>query len=257
MRRSIKNLSMATVLALGLCSISLSQLLDEFHPKEGIGGAGSGIYAQRLAEQLQDWASLGRYYADDQRLLAQPVPDNRVVFMGDSITDFWPLAKFFPGKSYVNRGISGQTTPQILVRMYPDVIKLKPAVMILLAGTNDIARNTGPVTLGMIQDNFRAITEIAASHHIKVILCSLLPVSDYGRLKMTLDHPPEDIAKLNQWLKSFAAEKGFGYVDYHSALVDDQGMFGRNFSKDGLHPNKEGYKLMAPLAEKAIEEAIK
>ena len=128
---------------------------------------------------MQDWNQLGRYYADNQRLKQLPPEPGRVVFLGDSITDGWKLAQYFPGKPYVNRGISGQTTPQMLVRMFPDVIALKPAALLVYAGTNDIAGNTGPSTLTMIEDNLQAITELAQAHGIKVILCSVTPVSDY------------------------------------------------------------------------------
>ena len=143
----------------------------------------SGEHRKSLADQLQDWNQLGRYHQANQQLKKQPADPKRVVFMGDSITDLWRLDEYFPGKPYVNRGIGGQTTPQMLVRMYPDVIDLKPAVMVLLAGTNDIARNTGPQTLEMIQQNIMAMTELAQHHGIKVILCSILPVSDYPFLK--------------------------------------------------------------------------
>jgi hypothetical protein len=139
--------------------------------------------ARGLADQLQDWNQLGRYHDANQQLKQQAVPKNRVVFMGDSITDFWNLAEYFPGKPYVDRGISGQTTPQMLVRMYPDVLDLKPAAMVVLAGINDVSRNTGPSTAEMIEQNIMAMTELAQHHGIKVILCSLLPVSDYPYLK--------------------------------------------------------------------------
>lgn len=145
--------------------------------------------AQALARQLQDWNQLARYHADNKRLLADPVPQNRVVFLGDSITGAWKLAQSFPGKPYVNRGIGGQTTPQMLVRMFPGVIGLNPAAMILLAGTNDIARNTGPMTQTMTVQNIQAITELAQHHGIKVILCSVLPVSDYTARPQTARRP--------------------------------------------------------------------
>ena len=161
--------------------------------------------AQTLATQLLDWNQFGRYHADNEKLKAQPADPGRVVFMGDSITDGWRLEQYFPGKPYVNRGISGQTTPQMLVRMFEDVIDLKPAAVIIFAGTNDIARNTGPETIGMVEENFEAMTELAQAHGIKVILCSLTPVSDYGPTKMTVGRPPADILKLNAWLKEYAA----------------------------------------------------
>src|SRR5215471_4908376 len=154
-----------------------AQLVQEFSPPKA--DCCLQFLAQRLAEQLQDWNQLGRYHEDDRRLEGQSREKGRVVFLGDSITDGWKLGQYFPGKPYVNRGISGQTTPQMLVRMFPDVINLQPEALIILAGTNDIARNTGPETAEIIEDNFRAICELAARHGIKPIIGLLLPVSDY------------------------------------------------------------------------------
>jgi len=211
--------------------------------------------AKGLADQLQDWNQLGRYYADNQRLKALPAEPGRVVFMGDSITDGWKLAQYFPGKPYVNRGISGQTTPQMLVRMMPDVIALKPAALLIYAGTNDIAGNTGPSTLQMIEDNLQAMTELAQAHNIKVILCSVTPISDYAR-KQTVQRPPSDILKLNAWMKDYAAKVNAVYADYFAALVDETGMLKNGFSGDGLHPNDKGYALMVPVAEAAIAKAL-
>jgi lysophospholipase L1-like esterase len=211
--------------------------------------------AKGLADQLQDWNQLGRYYADNQKLKALPPDSGRVVFMGDSITDGWRLAQYFPGKPYVNRGISGQTTPQMLVRMMPDVIALKPAALLIYAGTNDIAGNTGPSTLTMIEDNLQAMTELAQAHGIKVILCSVTPVSDYAR-KQTVQRPPSDILRLNAWMKEYAAKVNAIYADYFSALVDEAGMLKNGFSGDGLHPNDKGYALMVPVAEAAIAKTL-
>jgi lysophospholipase L1-like esterase len=213
--------------------------------------------ATHLADQLQDWNQLGRYHEDDLRLEKEPPVKDRVVFLGDSITDRWDLAKYFPGKSYVNRGISGQTTSQMLARMYADVIRLHPAAMIILAGTNDIARNTGPETLEMIEDNFRALCDLAAAHRIKVILCLLTPVSDYTKTKQTDRRPPADIVSLNNWLESVAPDTHAELADYYTALVDEKGMLREGYSDDGLHPNARGYELMAPVAAAAIERALK
>jgi lysophospholipase L1-like esterase len=204
--------------------------------------------------------------------------------MGDSITDFWRLEEYFPGRPYVNRGIGGQTTPQMLVRMYPDVIDLKPAAMVLLAGTNDIARNTGPTTAEMIQQNIMAMADLARQNGIKVVLCSVLPVSDYPflaqqrggagsqpaatpgrgpgrgpavRTRMTANHPEADILKLNAWMKAYAARIDAVYVDYFSAVVDEKGWIKENLASDGLHPNAEGYKTMAPLVSAAIQKALR
>src|SRR5580658_9532515 len=165
-----------------------AQVVDDFKPLRGnccLPGT-----AQTLADQLQDWNQLGRYHAANEDLKKQPADPKRVVFMGDSITDIWKLADQFPGKPYVNRGISGQTTPQMLVRLYPDVIDLKPAAIAILAGTNDIAHNTGPETIAMVEENIMAMTELAQAHGIKVILCSVTPISDYARNPQSVQRPP-------------------------------------------------------------------
>lgn len=230
------------------------QLVDDFNPPKAnccLAGA-----AQALANQLQDWNQLGRYHADNQKLQAQSADPQRVVFLGDSITDGWKLPQYFPGKPYVNRGISGQTTAQMLVRLYPDVLDLHPAVLVILAGTNDIARNNGPQTLTMIEENFQAMVELAQAHGIKVVLCGLTPVSDYGPRKMTEQRPPADILKLNAWLKDFAAKTHSVYADYFGAVVDEKGMLKEGVSRDGLHPTDKGYELLAPVASAAIQQAF-
>jgi len=251
-----------------------AQLSGEFNPPRS--NCCLANTAKSLADQLQDWNQLGRYYPANEQLKKQPPEPKRVVFMGDSITDLWRLEEYFPGKPYVNRGIGGQTTPQMLVRMYPDVIDLKPAVMVMLAGTNDIARNTGPMTSEMIQENIMAMTELAQHHGIKVILCSIMPVSDYPflrqqsgqavaaagpgpgapRVKMTDGRPPADILKLNAWMKDYAARASAIYVDYFKAVVDEKGWLKDGYSADGLHPNAEGYKVMAPIVAAAIQKAL-
>ena len=236
-----------------LPSAAVAQLATEYKPPKA--ECCLQFAAQRFADQLQDWNQLGRYHEDDVRLEAQAAEKGRVVFLGDSITDGWKLEQYFPGKPYVNRGISGQTTPQMLVRLYPDVLNLHPAAVIVLAGTNDIARNTGPETLEMIEDNFRAICELAGKHGVKVVLCLLLPVSDYTSHKQTDRRPPSDILKLNEWLRRYAAEIGAEVADYYSILVDGQGMLKEGYSDDGLHPNDRGYALMAPAAEAAVARA--
>lgn len=230
--------------------------------------------AKTLADQLQDWNQLVRYHSADIELEQQPADPHRVVFMGDSITDIWNLAEAFPGKPYVNRGISGQTTPQMLVRIFPDVIDLKPAAMVVLAGTNDVAQNTGPETITMIEENLMAMTELAQKHGIKVILCSLTPISDYTLMSpgrgapplpagatpthriQTIGRPPADILHLNAWIKTYAASVGATYCDYYSAVVDGSGFFKEGFSNDGLHPNPQGFQLMAPVVEAAIEKTL-
>jgi lysophospholipase L1-like esterase len=255
-----------------------AQLADDFNPPR----ANCCLLntAKSLADQLQDWNQLGRYHQANQDLKKLPTDPRRVVFLGDSITDFWRLDEYFPGKPFVNRGIGGQTTPQMLVRMYPDVIELQPGALILLAGINDVARNTGPSTAEMIEQNIMAITELARHHGIKVILCSLLPVSDYPflrqqkgdapappqgpfpglgpfpRIKMTETHPASDILKLNAWMQEYANRVNVIYADYFTALVDDKGWLKDPDSADGLHPNADGYKVMAPIAAAAIEKAF-
>lgn len=238
-----------------LCAAgAFGQLVDDFQPPKA-NCCLQGI-AQGLADQLQDWNQLGRYHADNEKLKAKGRVAGRVVFLGDSITDGWRLEQYFPNQPYVNRGISGQTTPQMLVRMFPDVIKLEPAALIVLAGTNDVARNTGAMTLAQIGDNIQAITELAQAHGIKVILCSVLPVSDYTQRKQTERRPPAHILKLNEWLKSYAAKSKAVYADYFSATVDPTGFLREGISGDGLHPNAKGYELMAPVARAAIRAAL-
>lgn len=213
----------------------------------------------RLENTLHDYGNLARYHDEDMKLSAPAPGEDRVVFLGDSITDFWGRrgAPFFPGKPYVNRGISGQTTAQMLVRLFPDVIDLKPAALIILAGTNDIARNTGPQTLTMVEENLQAMTELAQIHGIKVVLCALTPVSDYTARKQTGRRPPSDILRLNAWLRDYAARANAVFADYYSAVADDRGMLREGLSQDGLHPNAKGYALMAPVAQAAIERALR
>jgi lysophospholipase L1-like esterase len=206
---------------------------------------------------LQDWPQLSRYREANAKLLVPAKDEARVVFLGDSITDGWKLAEYFPGKPFVNRGINGQTTPQMLVRFRPDVIALKPRAVVILAGTNDIAGNTGPMTLEMIEDNYVSLAELARANGIKVVFASVLPVHDYGKNKVTERRSPEQIRALNEWLKKYAAANGHTYLDYYSKMIDDKGMLKAELAGDGLHPNAEGYKIMAPLAEVAIEQALK
>ena len=246
-------LSVAAVL--NCLTTARGQLAPDFTPHGAV--CCLGFQAQPLASTLVDWNQLGRYHDDDERLKALPAQPGRIVFMGDSITDGWRLDQFFPGKPYVNRGISGQTTPQMLVRMFPDVIDLNPVALLILAGTNDIAGNTGPETATMVEENLQAMTELAQKHGIKVILCLLTPISDYTGRKQTEHRPPSDILKLNEWIKGYAARAGATVADYYSAVVDDHGMLRDGFSDDGLHPNTKGYALMAPVASAAIETAVR
>jgi lysophospholipase L1-like esterase len=202
-----------------------------------------------------DWASLGRYAEANQALPARE--PGRVVFFGDSITDAWGRngGTFFPGKPYVNRGISGQTTPQLLVRFRQDVIRLHPDAVVILAGTNDIAGNTGPSTAEMIQDNFRSMAELARANGIVVILSSVLPAAEYPWRKGL--GPGPKIAALNQWLAGYCAGQGLVYVDYYSAMAGPDGGMKPGLSKDGVHPNAAGYAIMEPLAQAAIDTALR
>lgn len=209
---------------------------------------------ERAQTTLRDWANLTRYREDNAKL--SPV-EGRVVFMGDSITDAWGrrYGSFFPGKPYVNRGISGQTTPQMLIRFRPDVIALKPKAVVILAGTNDIAGNTGPMTLEEIEGNLTSMAELAKANGVKVVLASVMPVCDYIR-PQTDRRPPEKIVALNEWMKSYAQRNGLVYLDYYSAMLDENKMFKKELTYDGLHPNEAGYAVMAPLAQKAIDAAL-
>ncbi|MBL8170643.1 MAG: SGNH/GDSL hydrolase family protein [Acidobacteria bacterium] len=211
----------------------------------------------RLQRRLQDWPQLNRYKDANAKVEPLAKGEDRVVFMGDSITDGWKLAEYFPGKPYLNRGISGQTTPQMLIRMRPDVVVHKPKAMVILAGTNDIAGNTGPMTIEMITNNYASIAELAKANGIKVIFASVLPIHDYGKNKVSERRSPENILKLNDWLKNYCKANGHLYLDYFSKMVDDKGMLKAELANDGLHPNAEGYKIMAPLAEAAIQQALK
>jgi lysophospholipase L1-like esterase len=214
--------------------------------------------ASRLAIYTDDFGELKRYRDADAALKPPAAGENRVVFLGDSITDYWKLEDYFPGKPYINRGIDGQTTPQMLVRFRQDVINLQPKVLLVLAGTNDVAGVTGPTRNENIEANYASFAELARLHHIHLVFASLLPVNNYtadAKESFAL-RPRERILALNTWLKDYCAKNGFVYLDYFSAVVDDKGMLKRNLSDEGLHPNASGYKIMAPLAEKAITRAI-
>ncbi len=210
--------------------------------------------------RLRDWANFTRYREDNRSVSAADV-----VFMGDSITDFWAQPRFggfFPGKRYVDRGISGQTTPQMLLRFRADVLQFKPKVVVILAGTNDIAGNTGPMTDEMIEDNLMSMSEIAVANHVKVVLSSITPVSEYhvatpSAIPQTNQRPMSRIRAINDWMKSYASSHGHVYLDYFSSMTDDKGLLKAEFSGDDLHPNAAGYAVMAPLAQAAIDRAIK
>jgi len=210
--------------------------------------------AQRI---LKDWANLGRYAADNAQIGAPAAGEDRAVFMGDSITDAWGrrMGKFFPGKPYINRGISGQTTPQMLIRFRPDVLAHKPKVVVILAGTNDIAGNTGPMSLEQIEGNLQSMAELAKANGIKVVFASVLPICDYIR-PQSERRPMEKIKALNVWIQEYARKAGAVYLDYYSAMLDDSGLLKKELTYDGLHPNDAGYAVMEPLAAQAIAKAL-
>ena len=223
------------------------------------GFAGLDQYrASRIAVFTDDYGQLGRYRAANAELKPAAAGENRVVFFGDSITDGWRLEAYFPGKPYVNRGIGGQTTPQMLVRFRQDVIDLKPKVVVILAGTNDIAGNTGPMRSEDIEANLASMAELAKAHGIQVVFCAVLPVHNYTEKSHDFfaQRPPARILELNRWLKEYSGNNGVTYVDYFSALVDDKGLLRGDLAEDGLHPNDAGYKIMAPLAEAGIQKAL-
>ncbi len=219
----------------------------------------------RLEARIKDWPALARYREANSKVAPRGKAERRVVFMGDSITDNWnkpAFGGFFPTRPYLDRGISGQTTPQMLIRFRSDVIDLNPQVVVILAGTNDLAGNTGPMTLKAIEDNLAAMADLAKSKHIRVVLASVLPISDYksrdGKpIVRTTQRPPDQIKALNEWIKEFTRENKLTYLDYYSAMIDEKGFMKSELSDDGLHPNKGGYAVMSPLAEAAIDAALK
>jgi len=207
---------------------------------------------------LSDFGNLGRYREANAKLGPPAAGETRVVFMGDSITDGWHLEQSFPGKPYVNRGISGQTTPQMLIRFRPDVIDLDAKVVVILAGTNDIAGNTGPMTTAEIEANYLSMSELAGAHGIRVVLSSVLPVNNYtehSKVYFPLRSPAK-IVELNRWMKNYCEQNGCIYLDYFSAMVDDKGMLRADLAEDGLHPNPKAYAMMAKLAQNAIDQAL-
>jgi lysophospholipase L1-like esterase len=268
------------VIKLSLCAVGVLFLVSAAYAQQS--AAGNAEAAKHVPDcadlpamqktldwetsRLRDWPQLDRYH-EANAVLPRPGKDEiRVVFMGDSITDGWSRPEFggfFPGKPYVNRGISGQTTPQMLVRFRPDVIDLEPQVVVILAGTNDIAGNTGPMTLEEIEGNLTTMAELARAHGIRVVLSSVMPVRDGltntngEKLVFTNKRPPEVILALNEWIKKYVAANHLVYLDYFSAMVDEHGFLKAEITLDGLHPNAAGYVVMAPLAEKAIQASLK
>jgi lysophospholipase L1-like esterase len=209
------------------------------------------------ARLLVDFPWLARFKEADLKLAPPAANENRVVFMGDSITEGWhfdgPNASFL-GKPYINRGISGQTTPQMVLRFRQDVIDLKPKVVVILGGTNDLAGNTGPMTLEQTEGNLASMADLATANHIRVVLCSVTPSFDFPWMPGLA--PAPKILALNRWIKAYAAEKGFVYVDYHTAMKDGRDGLPSNLSADGVHPLPAGYAIMAPLVEAGIQKAL-
>jgi lysophospholipase L1-like esterase len=210
-------------------------------------------------EQLNknDWANFRRYAKDNEAVGTPKAGEVRVVFMGNSITEGWKNSRpeFFSGRPYINRGISGQTTPQMVLRFKPDVVNLKPRVVVILAGINDIAGNTGPMTIEQTFDNITSMAEIAKANQIKVVLCSVLPAYDFpwspGK------EPAGKVVALNALLKEYAKKQGLVYVDYFAAMADERKGLPAHLANDGIHPTEAGYKIMEPLVEKGIAEALK
>lgn len=261
----IRDLALLTLVLAGLCG--LTSLRAQTAPTTG-DAKGSGIataaapvvhdYWKDHDEQVKnDFGWLAKFREEDLTLAAPAQDENRVVFMGDSITAGWHFTGadgFFTGKPYINRGISGQTTPQMLVRFRQDVIALKPKVVVILAGTNDIAGNTGPMSIEQTEDNLASMADLATANHIHVVMCSVLPAFDYP-WKRGLEPAPKILA-MNAWIKALAAEKHYVYVDYHSAMRDKKDGLPLALSKDGVHPLPAGYAVMTPLVEAGIEKAL-
>jgi lysophospholipase L1-like esterase len=245
------------LLAILLCFPALAQQPAPSIPSTGFAGLDE-YRASRVSIYTDDFGQLARYREADAALAAPAAGENRVVFLGDSITDYWKLPDYFPGKPYINRGIDGQTTPEMLVRFRQDVIGVHPKVLVVLAGTNDIAGVTGRTSNEDIEANYASMAELARAHRIRVVFASVLPVHNYthdAEESFAL-RPSDRILALNKWLKEYCTKNGFVYVDYFSALVDEHGKLKRALADDGLHPTDAGYKIMASLAEKAIQKAL-
>lgn len=233
-------------------------------PEQGSPAERLTPYQKSQVERMfNDWAFLAKYRDADKGVAPPAAGEIRVVFMGDSITEGWgqkatatarDRGEFFPGKPYINRGISGQTTPQMLVRFRQDVIELKPKVVVLLAGTNDIAENTGKTTLLEIGNNIASMSDLARANGIGVVLCSVLPASEFHWHEGLA--PAPKIRALNTWIREYAAKNGLVYVDYYTRMANSEGGLKAELSADGVHPNKAGYEIMAPLAEAGIAQAL-
>ena len=247
-----------SLLAVLLVSSGATPWLETLRAQQPAPPTAEQVERARIAEERlhNDWANLERYRKANDSLAAPAPGEKRVVFMGNSITQgFAPyFPALFPGKPYIGRGIGGQTTPQMLVRFRQDVIALHPSVVVILAGTNDIAGNTGPSTVEMIEDNLASMAELAKANGIRVVLASVLPVFDYP-WKPGLQ-PAQKIVSLNSRLRRYASAHGAVYLDYHSAMADERQGMQSALSGDGVHPNEAGYRVMAPLTQRAIDQAL-
>jgi len=214
--------------------------------------------AQLVPSLMQDFGEKYLYAAADAALPAPAPGERRVVFLGDSITDRWELARFFPGRPYVNRGIGSQVTAQLVLRFHQDVVALKPAAVVILAGVNDVQGFLQQDSEAQIEQNYEAMADIADRHHIRVVFASILPVNNYEAKadKVLAERHPDELRALNAWLKRFCATRGYAYADYYSAMVDPDGLMRRGLTDDGIHPLDGGYAIMAPIAEAAIERAL-
>jgi len=214
--------------------------------------------AQLVPSLMQDFGEKYLYAAADKALPAPAPDEHRVVFLGDSITDRWELARFFPGKPYVNRGIGSQVTAQMVLRFHQDVVDLKPSAVVILAGVNDVQGFLQQDSEEQIEQNYEAMADIADRHHIRIIFASILPVNNYEAKadKVLAERHPDELRALNAWLRSFCAARGYDYADYYSAMVDPGGLMRRGLTDDGIHPLDGGYAIMAPIAEAAIERAL-
>src|SRR5271168_2083715 len=257
MIRALPQTLFVIVLSLSVSGAARAQQAAAAIPSTGYPGLDQ-YRVSRISIYTDDFGQLARYREADAKLAAPAAGENRVVFVGDSITDYWKLSDYFPGKPYINRGVDGQTTPEMLVRFRQDVIALHPKVLVVLAGTNDIAGVTGRTSNEDIEANYASMAELARAHRIRVVFASVLPVHNYthdAEESFAL-RPRERILALNKWLKDYCAKNGFVYLDYFSAVVDERGMLKRTLADDGLHPTDAGYQIMASLAEKAIQKAL-
>jgi lysophospholipase L1-like esterase len=249
MNRKLVFTAALACIAAGACTAKLSAQTTATPPAENKD-------IEQMRARLADWPALGRYRDENATLPNVGPNEKRVVFFGDSITDSWGrhIGVFFPGENYINRGISGQTTPQMLIRFQQDVVYLHPAVVVILAGTNDIAGNTGPSTPQMILDNFESMAAIAKQNNIKLVIASVLPATAYPW--RAVSQAAEKIRQLNQALKELCSREGLIYLDYYSAMADEQGGMRPGLSSDGVHPTAKGYEIMTPLAAAAIKKAL-